>query len=82
MEDEQTKTGFDAYDNAIEIARLMRPLLEKVRRFDKDLAEQGRSACQSMGLNTQEARRRIKGDRGHLFAVALGSAGETMAALH
>jgi four helix bundle protein len=82
MENERKKTGFDAYDNAVEIARSMRTLLEKVRKFDKDLADQGRRACQSMGLNTQEASRRIKGDRSHLFAVALGSAGETMAALH
>ncbi len=79
---ERKTTGFDAYDNAVEIARQLRPILEKVRRFDKDLADQGRSACQSMGLNVQEARRRTKGDKLHLFAVAHGSAGETQAALH
>ena len=76
------KTGFDAYDVAVEIAREMRPIVEKLRRFDKDLADQTRSACQSIGLNVAEGDRRTGGDRNHLFKVALGSTGETQAALH
>ena len=76
------KTGFDAYDIAVEIAREVRPIVEKVKRFDKDLAEQTRSACQSIGLNVAEGDRRTGGDRTHLFKIALGSAGETLAALH
>jgi four helix bundle protein len=76
------KTGFDAYDVAIELAHEMRTLVEKIRRFDKDLADQTRSACQSIGLNLAEGRRRTGGDRNHLFKVSLGSTGETQAALH
>ncbi len=76
------KTGFDAYDVAVEIAGEIRPIVEKVRRFDKDLAEQTRRACQSIGLNVAEGDRRTGGDRTHLFKVALGSTGETLAALH
>ena len=76
------KTGFDAYDVAIEIAQLMRPLIEKIRRHDKDLADQGRSAAQSIANNTAEGRRRFKGDRVHLFQIALGSTGETESTVH
>ncbi len=75
------KTGFDAYDVAIEIARAMRPIVERVRQFDRDLADQAKRASQSIGLNLAEARRRTKGDRTQLFRVALGSAGETQAAI-
>ena len=83
METEQKKkSGFDTYDVAIEIARAMRPIVERVRQFDRDLADQAKRATQSIGLNVAEARKRAKGDRTQLFRVALGSAGETMAALH
>ncbi len=71
------KTGFDAYDVAIEIACAMRPLVEKIRRHDKELADQAQSATQSIGNNIAEGRRRTKGDRIHLFRIALGSTGET-----
>src|SRR4051794_25632362 len=74
-------TGFDAYDNAVEIARLMREIVKLIRPHDKDLAEEGRTATQSIGLNVAEARRRRGGDRLHAFRIALGSAGETRAVL-
>ncbi len=76
------KTGFDAYDVAIEIAYAIRPLIEKIRRYDKELADQGKRATQSIGNNVAEGRRRTKGDRIHLFQVALGSASETESTLH
>jgi four helix bundle protein len=82
METEQKKkSGFDTYDVAIEIARAMRPIVERVRQFDRDLADQAKRATQSIGLNVAEARKRAKGDRTQLFRVALGSAGETEAAV-
>src|SRR5579884_933753 len=74
-------TGFDAYDNAVAIARAMRGLCEAIREHDRSLADQARRATQSIGLDVAEARKRTKGDRTHAFAIALGSANETRAAL-
>ena len=34
------KTGFDAYDLALEIARVMRPLVERIREHDRSLADE------------------------------------------
>jgi four helix bundle protein len=81
MEAERKKTGFDTYDVAIEIARAMRPIVERISQFDRDLADQAKRSTQSIGLNVAEARKRSKGDRTQLFRVALGSTGETEAAI-
>jgi four helix bundle protein len=81
MNESSRKTGFDAYDNAVEIARAMRAIVERIRRHDRSLADQTRRATQSIGLNVAEARRRTGGDRQHSFRIALGSAGEVRAAV-
>ena len=73
--------GFDAYENAVEIAREMRELVDTIRQSDQDLAKQARRATQSIGLNIAEARKRSAGDRRRQFEIALGSAGEARAAL-
>jgi len=77
----RAKTGFDAYDNAVEIARAMRPIVEKIREHDRSLADQTKRATQSIGLNVAEGRRRAGADRAHAFRIALGSAGEVRAAV-
>src|SRR5580704_11836105 len=73
------KTGFDAYDNAVEIARAMRPIVDRIREHDRSLADEGKRATQSIGLNVAEAWRRAGRDRAHAFRIALGSAGEARA---
>ena len=73
------KTGFDAYDLAIEIARVMRPIVEQIRVYDRSLADEAKRATQSIGLNAAEGRRRAGRDRAHAFRIALGSTGEVQA---
>ena len=47
----ERKTGFDAYDLAVDIARAMRPIVDKIREHDRSLADEGKRATQSIGLN-------------------------------
>ncbi len=75
------KTGFDAYDVAVEITKEMVALVKTIRPHDKALAEELRTATRSISLNLREGRRRAGGDRLHHFRISLGSADEVRAAL-
>ena len=75
------KTGFDAYDNAVEISRAMRDLVKAIKAHDADLADQAKRATQSIGLNVAEGRRRAGKDRLYAFRVALASTSEVRGAL-
>ncbi len=75
------KTGFDAYDNAVEISRAMREVVKAIKPHDPDLADQAKRATQSIGLNVAEGRRKAGKDRLHAFRVALGSTSEVRGAL-
>ena len=59
----------------------VKPLIDRIRVRDADLARQMQRAAASIALNAAEGRRRFGGDRRHLFRVALGSAAELGAAL-
>lgn len=72
---------FDALETAIQLAATLRQPLARLRQHDHHLAVQATDACNSIGLNLDEGRRRTRGDRLHLFRVALGSAGELRTAL-
>ena len=72
---------FEAYENAVEVARLVRPLVEKIGRHDAKLVDQGRRAAQSIGLNVKEGNRRTGKDRTYAFKVALGSTDEVSGVL-
>ena len=74
-------TPFFAYDVSISLVRAVRPPLEVLTRRDPSLADQLRRAVASVPLNVAEGNRRSGKDRGHLFRVALGSAGEVQACL-
>ena len=75
------KTGFDAYDVAVEITYEMRPIVAVLRRHDTELASEARRATQSIGLNLSEGRRRAGKDRLHHFRISLGSTEEVKASL-
>ena len=70
------RTGFVALDLALEIVRVVAPVLEKIRKRDADLARQGRKALSSIPMNIAEGNRRLGGDRVHSFSIAAGSADE------
>ena len=66
---------------ALEAIRKLRPVVEKVHRRDRDLADQLRRAASSVVLNTAEAQGTRRGNRRLRFETALGSATEASSAL-
>ena len=73
--------GLKAHAVALELVRAVRPLLPKLERFDRNLADQVRRAVTGIPLHIAEAKRRTGRDRAHLLTVALGSTSETQAGL-
>jgi four helix bundle protein len=73
--------SFETLVVAQQIIPAVKPLIDRVRVRDADLARQMQRAAASIALNAAEGRRRFGGDRRHLFRVALGSAAELGAAL-
>ena len=67
---------FEALEVAVELVGAMRPIVEQVRRQDRDLAEQMRRATTSVPSNIAEGSRRQGRDRNHHFSIAAGSADE------
>jgi len=71
--------------HALEVSLALVPSLKEpvrvIAQTNADLARQIRRAASSIALNVAEGRRRIGGDRFHLWRVAAGSAGEVVAAL-
>ena len=74
-------TRFDALAVALDLARSVRPLVERIAHHDRDLARQVRRAVSSVVLNVSEGNQRRGGDRRQLFACAHGSAAEIDGAL-
>ena len=66
---------------ALEAIRKLRPVVEKVQRRDRDLADQLRRAASSVVLNVAEAQGTRGGNRRLRFETALGSATEASSAL-
>ena len=75
------KKKFHAYENAIAIARAIRPLLDRIGEHDPKLADEAKRATQSTVLNTCEGNMRTGKDRLHAFKIALGSAREIVGTL-
>ena len=78
---ENASPSFHVYEVAKELARMSRPLIERIERRDRGLADQARRAAQSTMLNIREANRRVGRDRAHGFRIAAGSADELVGAL-
>ena len=66
---------------AIEVARMMVPVLEEIERRDRDLARQTRRAVPSVALNIAEGSGSQGGNRRARYFNALGSAREVSACL-
>jgi four helix bundle protein len=67
---------FETLVVAQQLIPAVKPLIDRIRVRDTDLARQMQRAAASIALNAAEGRRRFGGDRRHLFRVALGSAAE------
>ena len=78
---ENASHTFHVYEVAKELARAARPLIERIERRDRPLADQARRAIQSVLLNVREGNRRVGRDRLHGFRIAAGSADELVGAL-
>lgn len=79
---QQTKPGnLLAQHIAIDAVRLLRPLVERIRRRDRNLADQLKRASSSVVLNLAEAAYNNGGHRRARFESARGSANEVRAAL-
>ena len=66
---------------SIELIHLLRPLVERIRRRDRSLADQIARAASSIALNVGEADRSQGGNVLARFHSAAGSASETRMAL-
>ena len=69
------------YSVAIETARRLRPLLDRIKTRDSNLADQLRRAVTSIPLNLQEGAYSQGGNARARFYSALGSAAEVRACL-
>ena len=69
------------YSVAIEMVRELRPLMEKIKTRDSNLAEQMRRAVTSIPLNLQEGAYSPGGNVRARVHTALGSAAEVRACL-
>jgi four helix bundle protein len=63
------------------MVRGVRPCVERIARFDADLARQLRRAGTSVALNVAEGSGSRGGKRRHCYDLALGEARETLANL-
>jgi four helix bundle protein len=68
-------------DVIFEVLRMLRPIVIKIEKFDRNLADQMRRAATSMALNACEASGSRAGTRRQRYFDALGSARETTGAL-
>jgi four helix bundle protein len=72
---------FVAFEVSLELIRVLKQPVAKIREHSRRLADQLDAASESVSLNLGEGRRRVGRDRKHLFRIADGSAAEVMAAL-
>jgi four helix bundle protein len=69
------------YIVCIEIVREVRPVADRIARFDRDLARQLKKSSASAALNVAEASGTRGGRRRNSHEIALGEARETRACL-
>ena len=73
--------GLDVHRVILELIRVCRPLIERIRRFNRRTGDQFVESLFSTLQNTDEGMRRTGKDRPHLFSVALGSCDEVRSIL-
>ena len=74
-------TTFIAEELSLDQAAAVQPVLARIARVDRHLADQLRRSVQSVALNLAEGSGRTGGDRTHCFRIALGSHREVRTAL-
>jgi four helix bundle protein len=72
---------FQVLDIAIQAIKVLAPVVAQIRRHDRDLAEQLRTALSSVALNAAEGNHSQGGHRIARFSTAAGSNAESRAAL-
>jgi len=72
---------FKLEEMTIRLIEVLRPLVAKIAREDRNLADQARRAASSIALNVSESAYARGGNRKALLSVAAGSANESRAAL-
>jgi four helix bundle protein len=72
---------FVAYEISLDLNRALQPILRAVKRHDRDLAEQMRTAASSITLNIAEGARSTGGNQRQRYESAHGSAHEVKGAL-
>jgi four helix bundle protein len=81
MQARPPRPSFQVLDVAIEAITVLAPVVARIRRHDRDLAEQLRTALSSVALNAAESNRSQGGHRIARFSTAAGSNAESRAAL-
>jgi four helix bundle protein len=72
---------FQVLEYALEAIQILAPVVARISRFDRDLADQLRRALSSIALNAAEGNRSQGGHRVARFSTAAGSTSESRAAL-
>jgi len=72
---------FHVYDAALALVSALPPVLDRLMKMDRSLADQLRRAASSVVLNIAEGNRRTGQDRLQFFRIAAGSAAEVRAAM-
>jgi four helix bundle protein len=72
---------FQVLEIAVEAIEVLAPVVNRIRREDKDLADQLRRALSSVALNAAEGNRSQGGHRTARFSTAAGSTAESRTAL-
>ncbi len=72
---------FHAYTNALDLIRALVPVVEQLKTYDSNLADQVTRAATSVTLNVREGSKRAGRDRRRFYVMAQGSAAEVQAAL-
>lgn len=72
---------FHAYTNALDLIRALVPVIEQLKTFDPNIADQITRAATSITLNISEGSRRAGKDRRRFYVMAQGRASEIRGAL-
>jgi four helix bundle protein len=70
-----------AYPVSLELIRMLRPIVESIRCYDANLADQMRRAATSVVANLAEGQRREGGNKRRAYEIANGEAREVLGCL-